>query len=79
VIDTDSIMIFETLKKFSDNQGKDERLPAMDWYLDESDGKIKSRPISQSDMAASARIHKTMKQYIVKNPAKLIHDFMFAR
>jgi hypothetical protein len=69
-----SNMLFETL---SDNQRKKERrLPAMDHYMDEETGEIKSRPLSQSDMVASALIHRAMN---VKNPAKLIHDFMFAR
>lgn len=42
-------------------------------YLDENDSKIKEIPLK--DMAASALINGTMKQY--RNPAKLIHDLMF--
>jgi len=47
----------------------------MDHYLDEKTGQIKSRPLSPSDMAASALTVKTVNQY--KNPAKLIHQLIF--
>jgi hypothetical protein len=36
---------------------------------DEQTGQINEKPLSQSEMAASA--------YIKSNPAKLIHDHMF--
>ena len=66
-------MLYDALKKLTDNQRK----PAMDHYLDEETGQIKSRPLSQKDMAASALTHREMIQY--RNPAKLIHDLVFAR
>jgi hypothetical protein len=62
------------LKKLRKDQSEG-RLPAMDHYLDEKTGQIKSRPLSPSDMAASALTVKTVNQY--KNPAKLIHQLIF--
>ena len=64
-----SNMLYGTLKKLS----KGKRKTPMYIYLDENDSKIKEIPLK--DMAASALINGTMKQY--RNPAKLIHDLMF--
>jgi hypothetical protein len=62
-------MIYETLKQIVDEENKRK---AKYIFLDETDGKIKEKPLS--DMAGSALINNTVK---VRNPAKLIHDFMF--
>jgi hypothetical protein len=62
-------MIYETLNKLSKNQRKE----PMYIYLDENTGQINEIPLSK-DMAASALIHETMKQF---NSAKEIHKFMF--
>lgn len=79
-------MLFETLKELSDNQRKKEskdnqdqhnkRKPASFIYLDEKDNQIKEIPLSKLDSAASAYIHYRT-DYNYKNPAKLIHDFIF--
>jgi hypothetical protein len=56
-------MIYETLKKLSDNQRKQPSYI----FLDETDNKIKEMPLKKLDSAGS---------YInYKNPAKLIHRF----
>ena len=61
------IYIYDTLKKLVDNDS--ERKQPMDIYLDETDGKIKERPLS--GMAASAlNLNKV-------NQAKEIHKFIF--
>lgn len=64
-----SNIIFETLKKLSENQTQ--RKP-MYIYQDEKTGQIIEKPLQ--DMAGSALIHKTVKQY---NSAKEIHKFIF--
>jgi hypothetical protein len=53
-------MIFETLKKL-------ERKQPSYTYLDETDGKIKERPLAS---AASALVNQV-------NAAKTIHEFIF--
>lgn len=53
-------MIYETLKRLQRKQ------PSY-IYLDETDGKIKERPLKLDSAGASAHI----------NPAKLIHDSIF--
>ena len=63
--------IFETLNKLNET-GK--RKPAY-IYLDEMDNKIKEIPLSKLDSAGSALINRT----IYKNPARLIHEFMFGK
>jgi hypothetical protein len=57
--------IYQTLEKFKSE--KLERKNPVYIYLDETDNKIKERPLS--DSAASA-YHKS-------NPAKSIHDYIF--
>jgi hypothetical protein len=61
--------IFNTLKKLKDQ----ERKQPMRIYQDEQTGQIIEEPLTM-DMAASALIHETMKQY---NQAKLIHMSIF--
>ncbi|HXV87954.1 MAG TPA: hypothetical protein VD710_02555 [Nitrososphaeraceae archaeon] len=56
-------MIYETLKRLQRKQ------PSY-IYLDETDGKIKERPLQ--DSAGGASINHSY-----KNPAKLIHDSIF--
>jgi hypothetical protein len=55
-------MIFETLNKLTN-----ERKQPSYTYLDETDNKIKQRPLKLDSAGASANI----------NPAKLIHDSIF--
>jgi hypothetical protein len=55
-------MIFETLKRL-----EEERKQPSYIYLDETDNKIKERPLKLDSAGASANI----------NPAKLIHDSIF--
>jgi hypothetical protein len=77
-------MIFETLKKLSDEQRKhseddqesSKRKPASFIYLDEKDNQIKEIPLSKLDSAASVYIIRTMNY---KNPAKFIHDSIFGK
>jgi hypothetical protein len=63
--------LFESLKQIVDEENKRK---AKYIYLDE-DNKIKERPLSKLDSSASALMNRTVNQY--KNPAKIIHDFMF--
>lgn len=75
-------MLFETLKKLSDEQRKREsnikddqtskRKDASYIYLDEQDNQIKEIPFSKLDSAASVYINRTMNYN-----SKLIHDFIF--
>ena len=68
-------MLFESLKRLKVEQ-KQKRLPPREIYLDESDGKIKERPLPQSDMAASAYINKTVKK---TNKAKAIQTLCLVK
>lgn len=62
------IYIYDTLKKLVDNDSK--RKQPMDIYLDETDGKIKEKPLT--GMAASALMNQ-----VNVNRAKEIHRFIF--
>lgn len=61
-------MIYDTLKNLVDNNYK--RKQPMHIYLDESDGKIKERPLMLD--SAGALMNNQV------NPAKSIHKFMFS-
>jgi hypothetical protein len=75
--------IFETLKKLSDNQRKQESKSKHDQtgkrkepcgnYLDEKDNQIKEIPLKLD--SAGALINRT----IYKNPARLIRDSIFGK
>jgi hypothetical protein len=69
-------MIFETLKKLSDNQRKhpDQEDPSY-IFLDENN-QVKKIPLSKLDSSASAYINNTVK---FRNPTKLIHDSIFGK
>jgi hypothetical protein len=58
--------LFDSLKEVVDKQRK----PPTYTYLDEKTNQIKEIPISKLDSAGA---------YMIRNPAKLIHDFMFGR
>jgi hypothetical protein len=60
--------IFETLKKLSKKDNQERKDPSY-IYLDGN--QIKERPLPKSDSSASALVNQ------VKNPAKMIHQFMF--
>jgi hypothetical protein len=65
--DMNKNMIYETLQKLIESQRKQ----PMETYLDEADGKIKSRPLSNQDSAGAYLSHKKV------NEAKLIHQLIF--
>lgn len=81
--------IFETLNKLSkketsERNGNDhsvteettKRKDPSYIYLDEQTNQIKEIPLTRLDSAGSALINRTMNY---KNPAKLIHEFMFGK
>jgi hypothetical protein len=59
-------MIYETLQKLIENQRKQ----PMEIHRDETDGKIKSRPLSKDSAGSSYNIKQV-------NEAKLIHQLVF--
>jgi hypothetical protein len=68
-------MIFQTLKKLSDNQRKhsDQEDPSY-IFLDENN-QVKKIPLSKLDSSASAYINNT----VIRDLAKLIHDSIFGK
>ena len=65
-------MIYDTLKKLRVEE-EIRKHPPMRIYKDEKTGQIVEQPL-MFDSAASALIHRTMKQY---NQAREIHKAMF--
>jgi hypothetical protein len=63
-------MIFETILKLGQNERRNNKQSSY-IYLDETENKIKERPL-KLDSAAGASINHSY-----KNPAKLIHDAIF--
>jgi hypothetical protein len=65
-------------KELTDYQTTKRKEPSI-IYLDENDGKIKEKPLTESklDSSASAYVNYRTMEYNYKNPLKFIHDSIF--
>jgi hypothetical protein len=61
--------LFDSLKEVVDEENKKKRKPPSYIYLDENTGQIRETSLLKLKDSAGA--------YKIRNPAKIIHDFMF--